>query len=530
MPAGQPPLSRLRRMASLLEGDRPSAPDLRRAATTLTALARVSGNPDGWGQDLEPATRFSVRPIGARRTPDPARTALAAPAPGTLAGDLAAAAGGASLDRLAQPYRERLAALNPTLRAYITPCPADHPQGRPTCTAGTLYGAALAVKDVIETAGLRTTGGSALRADHVPARDAEVWSALRRAGALCLGKTNTHEFAAGTTSANDTYGQVRNPRAPDHISGGSSGGSAAAVAAGMAAAALGTDTAGSIRIPAACCGVVGLKPTYGLVSREGIFPLSWSLDHVGPLARTVRDAAVLLAAMTLPAAPGGAGRARGELAHPFAGGLAGLRIGVPQGWLEERGEAAAATGGLPVSRGVARCFSRALDRMRALGATIIVVELGSADLAAAVNRTITLAESAASYAGDLRARLEGFGPAVRGRLWAGRCVAAEDYLQAQRLRAQLEARYAEVLAGPHGVDALATPTLPIPVPRVGAPAASAQALLRFCAPFNLVGWPAVTLPCGSVRGLPAGLQLVAGPWEEDWLLALAASVEAALAG
>ena len=528
MPAARPPLSRLRRVANLLDGDRPSAPDLRRAAKALTALARVSGNPEGWDPAIEPATRFAVRPIPDRVTPDPDRAPLPPPSPGTLAADLAAAAAGVSPDRLSQPYRERTAALNPTLRAYITPCPPEHPQGRPQGAGGALYGAALAVKDIIETAGLRTTGGSSLRAEHLPTRDAEVWAALRAAGALCVGKTNTHEFAAGTTSANDTYGQVRNPRAPDRISGGSSGGSAAAVAAGMAAGALGTDTAGSIRIPAACCGVVGLKPTYGRVSRAGVFPLSWSLDHVGPIARTVRDAALLLAAMASPDHLGRALPPVGYLARPLERGLAGVRIGVPQGWLEERGEAAAATGGLPVSRGVSRCFSRAVDRMRALGATVVVVDLGSADLASAVNRTINMAESAACHAPDLRSRLDAFGPAVRGRLWAGRCVSAEDYLQAQRLRARLEALYAQALAGPAGVHVLATPTLPLTAPRLDAAAASAQALLRFCAPFNLVGWPAITLPCGSARGLPAGLQLVAGPWEEDWLLALAATVETSL--
>ena len=525
MPDGRPPTAaRLRRLASGLSGVRPGPEDLRAVARTLVAVEQVAGQREAWDPALEPATTFTPR--GPRERPLPGvRTPLPEPPAGSLAADLAAAAAGLDPQALAAPYRERLRSGNAALRAFITPCPPEHPQGGPSTGAGPLYGAAVAVKDIIETAGLVTTGGSALRRDHVPQHDAAVWASLRRAGALCLGKTNTHEFAAGTTSANDTFGQVRNPRDISRVSGGSSGGSAAAVAAGMAPAALGTDTAGSVRIPAACCGVVGLKPTYDRVPRAGVFPLSWSLDHVGPIAASVRDVAMLLAVMAGDV-PGVPGLPPGEVAgRPFADGLTGVRIGVPYAWLEEAGPTARATGGRPLTPGVRRCFERALERMRALGAEVVEVDMGSADLAAAVNRTITTAEAAAYHAPDLRTRPAAYGTTVRGRLLAGRFVSAEDYLQAQRLRAALVQRHAELLVGPGAVHAVATPTLPIPAPPVGAPPAAAMALLRFCAPFNLTGWPALTLPCGLDRSLPVGLQLAAGPWEDEWLLGLAATLE-----
>ena len=289
MPRNRPDRAWLRRHARLLGGVVPADPDLAAAATALMAVLH-HGEPLAWDPELEPATGFAVAPLEGRRTPDLPRRPWPDPSPGTLAADIAAAAAGADPQALAHPYRQRVSAWNPTLAAFITPCPPHHPQGQPQAQ-GPLFGAALAVKDIIQTAELTTTGGSALLADHIPHQDAAVWARLRAAGALCLGKTNTHEFAAGTTNVNDTYGPVRNPHDPSRISGGSSGGSAAAVAVGMAPAALGTDTAGSIRIPAACCGVVGLKPTYGRVSRAGVFPLSWSLDHVGPIAGSVRDVA-----------------------------------------------------------------------------------------------------------------------------------------------------------------------------------------------------------------------------------------------
>jgi len=520
---------------------RPSGEDLRRAAGGMAALLPAMRDPEAWAWALEPAHRFqAAEAFGAAPAPWPAPRGAAPPAlRGPLEADLSAAvpaeAGAA--------YRARIEARNPALAAFITVCPPGHPQaqGGP----GPLQGAWLAVKDIIATAGLLTTGGSRQRLRHVPERDATCWALLRASGAACLGKANTHEFAAGTTSENDWFGAVGNPRAPGRVAGGSSGGSAAAVAAGLCAGALGTDTGGSIRIPAACCGTVGCKPTYGRVSRAGVFTLAWSLDHVGPLAATVRDAALLLAAMAGPdradpttqALPrlGGAWRglrgARPALGLPRGGGLRGLRLGVPWAWLDEAGESAPATGGIPTAPAVRAAFLRALQACRDLGAELVELELGSADFATAVNRVIALPESAAYHAADLRARPEDFGPQVRARLLAGRLVPADGYIQGLRLRTLLCRRYAAALSGPRGAHLIATPTLPSTAPALGAPAAEGLALLRFCAPLNVTGWPAVTLPCGAdAQGRPIGLQLAAAPFREPGLLAAAAAVESALAG
>jgi len=558
MPAQPPPAdptvlaAELRTLRALAGVDAaPAEEDLLRAAAGILPLLPAAAAPEARAWDLEPAVYFdpSLPFADAPATPWPQPPAAdaragAAPLPGLAAGtgdlraDLAAAAAGADPRDTAAAYRARIEARNAALNAFLTVCPPEHAQAlpRPAQVPAPLLGACIAVKDIIETDGLRTTGGSAQREGHVPSRDAGCWARLRAAGALCLGKTNTHEFAAGTTNENERFGPARNPHDPARITGGSSGGSAAAVAAGLASAALGSDTGGSIRIPAACCGVVGLKPTYGRVSRTGVFALSWSLDHVGPLAGTVRDAALLFSAMagpepgdpsTLrrpapPAAPG--------LGLPRADGLRGVRIGVPWSWLEEAGPAAAATGGVPTAPVVRAAFLHALEACRALGAAVVPVDLGSADFATAVNRLIALPESAAWHAPHLRSTPERYGRQVRGRLLAGIYVSAEAYLQAQRLRGLLGRLYAAVLSGPRGVHLVATPTLPTTPPLIGAPAAEGLALLRFCAPFNVVGWPALSLPCGRTpEGLPVGLQLAAAPFAEGELLAAAATLEEFLA-
>ena len=518
----------------LLDGPaRPGDDDLRRAAAGVAPLLPLLAEPEAWAWDLEPAVHFD--PDQAFAQPPPAWPDPLGPAPpalrGPLGADLAEAVlgGEAAVAAAGAAYRTRIAARS-ALRAFITPCPAEHPQARPG--AGPLRGAWLAVKDIIETRGLTTTGGSRQRQDHLPEADATCWARLRAAGAACLGKTNTHEFAAGTTSENEWFGAVGNPAAPGRVAGGSSGGSAAAVAASLCAAALGSDTGGSVRIPAACCGVVGIKPTYGRVSRAGVFALAWSLDHVGTLAATVGDAALVLGAMAGadPADPvtlRRPGRGTG-LGAPRPGGLRGLRLGVPWSWLEESGAGAEATGGLPTAPAVRAAFGRGLDACRDLGAEICPLELGSADRAAAVNRLIALPESAAYHAADLRSRPGGFGPQVRGRLLAGRLLPADAYIQAQRLRTLICRRFAAAL-GKAGAHLVATPTLPTPAPALGAPPAHAAALLRFCAAFNLTGWPAISLPCGQdAGGIPIGLQLASAPWRESELLSAAAALESVL--
>jgi aspartyl-tRNA(Asn)/glutamyl-tRNA(Gln) amidotransferase subunit A len=513
-------------------------PDVAACAETLASLDGVWASTGGW--EWEPAAGFDpaapFRETPATPWPTAEGTPRAAAAP-SLDADLAAVARGeATPARLLATYRQRALALQPSLNAFITICPEDHPQARPLAgpSARPLLGAVLAVKDMIATAGLRTTGGSLQRAHWIPVTDAACWASLRAAGAVTVGKTGTHEFAAGTTGENDAFGTVRNPHDGTRVAGGSSSGSAAAVAAGAAAAALGTDTAGSVRIPAACCGLVGFKPTYGRISRQGVIALSWTLDHVGLLTRTVRDAGLLLAVMAGPD-PGGPWTVAPHLPTdvplglPRDGGLRGLRLAVPWGWLDAQGDAAPASGGLAVAECVRRNFIGTIARLADLGAEVVAVDLGPVDIAVAVNRVIALAESATYHRPYLNGSPERYGARVRPRLLAGRFLLAEEYLGAQRLRSALCRRYATVLAGPDGAHLVATPTIPLPAPRVGAAHAEGLALLRFCAPFNVLGWPALTLPSGRTpEGLPLGLQLAAAPHREAELLAAAAAVEQGL--
>lgn len=430
---------------------------------------------------------------------------------------------------------ERLEALEPRLNAFVTVTPeralaearaaeASLNRGRPV---GPLHGIPIALKDLIATAGIRTTGGSRVLANHVPDHDATVVTRLRAAGAISLGKSQTHEFAFGPTTNNPHYGPCRNPWAPDRVSGGSSGGSGAAVAAGVAFMGMGTDTGGSIRIPAAACGIVGLKPTYGRVSRSGILPLSWSLDHAGPLTRSVADAALTLQVLAGPdpldhtaahapipdyLAAAEAGRA----------GLQGLRIGVAANWLANRVEPA-----------VRDAVLTALRTIEGLGARVVEVELPPADTMMLVNRLIALAEAGAYHAAYLVSQADEYGEDVRARMELGQMLLARDYLLGQRLRGEL-ARSVNSLF--RQVDLIASPTLPIVAPVIGQtnlewPGGTetvAEALIRLTAPFNVTGHPAITLPCGlTPAGLPVGLQLAGRAFDEETVIRAAAAYEAA---
>jgi aspartyl-tRNA(Asn)/glutamyl-tRNA(Gln) amidotransferase subunit A len=375
---------------------------------------------------------------------------------------------------------------------------------------GPLHGIPIAVKDLIDVEGIPTTAASRVRDGHRADTDATVVVQLRRAGAIVIGKTNLHEFAYGTTSEDSAFGPVRNPHDPSRSPGGSSGGSAVAVAAGMAVAALGTDTGGSIRIPAAACGTVGLKPTYGEVSVDGVVPLSRTLDHVGPFARTVSDAWLLHRVLV----------GQAEHARLRAAPIGTLRLGVPRTYFCEL-----------LDDEVRSEFERALSDLIQAGAHIDEVSIPHAGATPAVYVHIHAAEAAEYHARTLDAAVDRYTPNVRLRLEMGRYILAEDHVRARNACEHLRR---EVDAALEGRDALILPTLPIPAPPIGvetlAVAASEQPvralMLRCTQLFNLTGHPALSMPCGTtLQGLPCGLQLVGRRSETDALMCVALAVE-----
>jgi aspartyl-tRNA(Asn)/glutamyl-tRNA(Gln) amidotransferase subunit A len=382
---------------------------------------------------------------------------------------------------------------------------------------GPLHGVPLALKDIFATAGIRTTCGSRVLRDWVPAEDATVVRRLRDAGAVILGKLNMSEFAYGAIHSD--YGPPRNPWNVDRFTGGSSSGSGAAVAAGLCFGATGTDTGGSIRGPAAYCGVVGLKPTYGLVSRAGVVPLSWSLDHAGPMARTVDDTALLLDAMAGfdPADPTSIA-APPEASAPAA---RALRIGVAREFFGDK-----------TAADVAARVREAVRTLEPMVAGVEEVAVPLLDEMIGAWWTICLAEASAYHQETLRTRPQDFGPIVRERLQAGLAIPAVQYLQAQRLRRAAVLEFDALLAK---VDLVVLPSAFSDAPRIeGADAAHASDTLRQriapTAPFNLLGVPAVSVPCGfSDAGLPVGLQ-IAGRRGEDRLVLAAARVYEQAAG
>ncbi len=384
---------------------------------------------------------------------------------------------------------------------------------------GPLHGVPVALKDLFATAGLATTAGSKIMADYVPAEDAEATARLRADGAIILGKLNMHEFAFGATGVNPHYGPALNPWDPDRITGGSSSGSAAAVAAGECPAALGTDTGGSIRIPASLCGVVGLKPTYGRVSRRGVVPLSWALDHVGPLTRTVEDAAIVLAAIAGhdPLDESSSQEPVPDYQRGFKERkLKGLRIGVPREYFFEG-----------VDAEVLAAVREAIRALGELGAELMETSLPHIAEASAAVSTIMLPEALAYHQRWLAERPQDYGDDVRQRLELGMTIPGVHYVQAQRLRQLIVQEWRQDVF--EKVDLLATPATPIPAaPIESSELQTTMMLVRFTNPFNLLGLPALSLPCGFTReGLPVGLQLVGRWFEEETLLRAAHAYEQA---
>ena len=360
---------------------------------------------------------------------------------------------------------------------------------------GPLHGIPVSVKDLIDLKTFPTTAASRVRAGHRATTDAPVLARLREAGVIFIGKCNLHEFAFGTTGEESAYGPTRNPHGTDHSPGGSSSGSAVSVATGMAVGSIGTDTGGSIRIPAAACGVVGLKPTFGELTCDGVVPLAHTLDHVGPITRTVADAELLYRAMV--------GSPRPPALRRSAAVRDTVRLGIPRRYFLEL-----------LDPRVRLVFEQAVDRLRSAGCLIDDVEIPHAEDIAPVYLNTVLAEAAAIHARTLKERPGDYSQGVRLRLEMGQDVLAEDYARAQKEREVLRR---EVDAALDGRQALLLPTLPIPAPLLGARTILVDdvteevraLMLRLTQLFDLTGHPAVTIPCGSVgNGLPCGAQLV----------------------
>ncbi|RIK41517.1 MAG: Asp-tRNA(Asn)/Glu-tRNA(Gln) amidotransferase subunit GatA [Chloroflexi bacterium] len=426
----------------------------------------------------------------------------------------------------------RIEALEPQINAYITvtaeQAMADAAAAEQEIAAGhyrgPFHGIPVGLKDLLVTNGVRTTGGSAVLADYVPDFDATTVEKLRAAGAISTGKLGMHEFAYGVTNTNLPFGAVQNPWKLGYIPGGSSGGSGAAVAAGECSIALGSDTGGSIRIPAACCGVVGLMPTYGRVSRYGALALGWSFDHVGPLAKTVRDAALMLGVLAgydhrdvstvdLPAP---------DYTANIDGGVAGLRIGVPRNHFFEN-----------LHPEVQSAVEAAIGVLAAQGAHVVEIEVPQVELSPLVGWTIVLAEAASYHEHLLRAHPEKYDPSVRVLLEAGEAISATKYLKAQRLRTVIKESFRAAM---EQCDVIATPTLPHPACPHGQETVQCgavtepviNALIRCTLPFDVSGQPAIALPCGFTSdGLPISLQLAGRPFDEATICRAAHTYEAA---
>jgi aspartyl-tRNA(Asn)/glutamyl-tRNA(Gln) amidotransferase subunit A len=427
-------------------------------------------------------------------------------------------------ERLTEECLDRIRDLNPTLNAFITITANEAlAQARAADKAiaggrhlGPLHGIPISLKDLVDLAGTPTTAGSRVRRHHVASSDAEVTTQLKQAGAVFVGKTNLHEFAFGTTTEDSGFGLARNPIDPSRSPGGSSGGSAIAVATGMSLGTVGTDTGGSIRIPAAACGVVGLKPSWGEISAEGVFPLSRQLDHVGPLARSVSDAWLQYNALLPPAQ-----RDKAELE---ASPLRDLRLGLASGYLFDRLDA-----------DVERRVLQAIEVLRRSGATVSEVSIPHAADIAPIYLHLVFGDAAEIHQRTIDSQPDDYTPNVRLRLQMASYVMAEDYVRALRGKAVIAAEVDRAL---DGVDALVCPALSIPAPPIGATTMPVRGgsenvrtlMLRCTQPFNVSGHPAIALPCGATSdGLPTSLQLVGHRSGTPALLRTALAVERALA-
>ena len=426
----------------------------------------------------------------------------------------------------------RIEATEPMLNSFITLLPEEARAAARRAEReiqsgnykGPLHGIPVALKDLFNTGGVRTTSGSRIFDNFIPERDCTVAARFHQAGAILLGKLNMHQFAYGPTGENPDYGHMHNPWDLDLITGGSSGGSGSAAAAGQCTITTGSDTGGSIRIPAALCGIVGLKPTYGLVSRYGLTPLSWSLDHPGPMVRTVEDAALSMNAIA-GYDPKDVASARVDIPDyttALTGDVRGLRIGVVREYFEA-----------PLDPEVDRSVRDAIGVLESMGAVVTEVSFPMFNDSQAISGAILMSEAAAYHRDLLASDGEKLYPPVRVRLEAGLFVSAADYLRAQQARSLFDRQARELL---EHVDLLAGPTEPVTAPLLLAERVQAGerevgttgALTQYTRPYNLTGFPAISVPCGfSEAGLPMALQLAGRPFDELTVLRAAHAYEQA---
>ena len=426
----------------------------------------------------------------------------------------------------------RIEATEPTLNSFITLLPEHARDAARRAEAqiqagnyrGPLHGIPVGLKDLFNTAGVRTTSGSRILDNFIPTEDCTVASRFQQAGAILLGKLNMHQFAYGPTGENFDYGHMHNPWNPELVTGGSSGGSGSAAAAGQCTITMGSDTGGSVRIPAALCGIVGLKPTYGLVSRAGLTPLSWLLDHPGPMVRTVEDAALTMKVIAGhdPADSATTTRSIPDYTATLTGSVEGLRIGVVREYFEA-----------PLDSEVETAVRAAVAQLSEMGATITEVSLPMFADAQAISGTILMSEAAAYHRDLLAKDGDKLTPSVRLRLEAGLFVTAADYLKAQQARARFNYEMSRIF---QEVDLLAGPSEPITAPPIlatevdigGRSVGTVGALTQYTRPYNISGTPAISVPCGfSQAGMPIGLQLAGRPYEDATVLRAAHAYEQA---
>ncbi len=434
---------------------------------------------------------------------------------------------------ITQVHLDRISSLDRQLTAYITVtadlalAQAQHAEQKIMSGhyQGPLHGVPYSVKDIYATKGIRTTAGSKILQDWIPDFDSTVCARLSQAGAILLGKTNTHEFAYGGTTDNPHWGTTRNPWDLGHIPGGSSGGSGTAVAAGLATFSLGSDTGGSIRCPAAFCGIVGLKPTYGRVSCYGMIPQAWSCDHAGPMARSVEDIALILQAIAGydPLDPVSSQQPVPDFTKELYPEIRGLRLGIPRELVD-----------FPVEPAVRMAFEQSWQVFEKLGATVKEISIPGLSFASATNWAIILPETCANHEENLLSRPEDYGEDVRTLLELGKFSFATDYIRAQRMRRRIIEEVEAALR--EQVDLLFIPSQPIAAPSIGQRTVvlggverdPLNSLVHFTCPFNLTGLPALALPAGfNEHGLPLGIQLVGRAFDESLVLRVGYAYEQA---